>query len=451
MSNSSGDGLGAQRDSWSHTRSKARNIAYINVVAHHFILKKSAVFAFKSIHREFIPNILIMKFQINAITLMALISSWVVIAFPTEVSNEDIAIADAATPETTQEIPIEADNADEDEDEDEIAAVSSYKDYGKYANYGTYHYNKYGTYRTYRRDATPEPETTQENPVETDDADEAAIAADTSYDNYGKYGDYGAYHYNKYGTYHSYKRDEAPETTQEAPIETDDADEAAIAANTNYKNYGKYANYGKYPPPGYREYGTYSKYPSKRSSIRSTEYDSYNNYDPPNHGKYTDYHSYKRDTLPEQDNDDCKSNKYSSYNGYARPNYGKYTHYPNSRRDKVADATIDFATYTKYGKPPGGYDKYPGYVNYERYKESVADTAADTPPTRWNYRRDPAPHREGSADAAGTVVSGVLSYGQTFGSYDGVKRREMAPESGTEDRNYAKYGLSVPQMRWDNG
>lgn len=305
------------------------------------MLKKSAVFSFKPIHREFIPNILIMKFQINAITLVALISSWVVVAFPTEASNEGIAVADAATPKASQETPVEADNADE--DEDEIAAVSSYKDYGKYANYGTY------------------------------------------------------------------------------------------------------------PPPGYGQYGTYGKYPSKRRSIRSTKYGSYDDYDPPNHGKYTDYHSYKRDALPEQDNDNGKSNKHGSYDGYARPNYGKYTHYPNSRHDKVADATIGFAEYTKYGKPPGGYDKYPGYVNYERYKDSVANTADDTPPTRWNYRRDPAPHRESSADAAGTVVSGVLPYGQTFGSYDGVKSREMAPESDAEDGKYAKYGLSVPQMRWDNG
>jgi hypothetical protein len=355
----------------------------------------------QTIRRELIPNIFIMKFHINAVALVALISSWVVAAFPTEASNEDIAIADFATLETTQETPVQTDNADKDEDgdEDEIAAVSSYKNYGKYANYGTYHYNKYATYRTYRRDATPESETSQETPVEADNADE-------------------------------------------------DEDEDEIAVVSSYKDYGKYANYGKYPPPGYDQYGTYVKYPSKRSSFRSTKYGSYDDYDPPNNGKYTDYHSYKPDGLPEQGNDDGRSNKYGSYNGYARPNYGKYTHYPNSRRDKVADTTIDFAKYTKYGKPPGGYDKYPGYVNYERYKESVANTADDTPPTLWNYRRDLAPQGESSADAASTVVSGVLSYG-TIGPF-GVKRREMAPESDTQDRKYAKYGLSGPQMRSDN-
>ncbi|KAL5349350.1 hypothetical protein ACLOAV_005640 [Pseudogymnoascus australis] len=258
-------------------------------------------------------------------------------------------------------------------------------------------------------------ETTQKIPVETDDADDTVIAADTNYNDYGKYANYDA----------------SPETTQETPIEAEDDDEAEIAAQINYKNYGKYANYGKYPPPGYGQYGTYGKYPSKRSSY-----------------------------------EDGESRKYGVYDGHGPRHYGTDAKYPTSKRDKAPEAPIEFAKYTKYGTPPGGYDKYPDYARYESYKKSAADSedvtvpppwnyrknlapdgverrekapygenSAEAPetivPPPWNYRRNLVPHGEGSAEAPDDDVPGVWGYQRRNLAPDGVKRHETAPESNT--------------------
>ncbi|OBT62125.1 hypothetical protein VE03_08303 [Pseudogymnoascus sp. 23342-1-I1] len=239
-----------------------------------------------------------MKFQLNVIALLALVSSRAAIAFPTESENEDIALADAATPETTQEIPVETD----DTDETVIAANANYKDYGKYANYGTYQYTKYGNYRSYGRDATPE-------------------------------------------------------TTREIPVETED-DEAEIPAETNYKNYGKYANYGKYPPPGYGQYGTYGRYPSRRSSNDDSEtikYGSYDGYGPRRYGKYTHYPTSKRNEAPEAPIEFAKYTKYGKppggYNKY--PDYARYETYKRSATDADAVTVPPPWNYRKNLAPDG--------------------------------------------------------------------------------------------------
>ncbi|KFY37251.1 hypothetical protein V494_04832 [Pseudogymnoascus sp. VKM F-4513 (FW-928)] len=277
-----------------------------------------------------------MKLQLDVIALLAMISSRVAIAFPTEANNGDTALAAAVIQETTQETSVEI----EDDGEADIGDVTSYKDYGKYGDYGTY-----GTYRSYKRDATPE-------------------------------------------------------TAQETPIETNDDDETDLAANTNYKNYGKYANYGRYPPPGYRAYGTYRKYTSKRNGNDdgdTKKYGSYNGYAPGDYGKYEDHIAYRRDIAPDAATDIAKYIKhdkpprdhdkypvYANYKGYgdstagAGPptwNYrrnaaprgespvdadntivpGVWTYGRNlapdgvRRRDEASESNTRYGKYTKYG------------------------------------------------------------------------------------------------------
>ncbi|KFY14024.1 hypothetical protein V492_02913 [Pseudogymnoascus sp. VKM F-4246] len=283
-----------------------------------------------------------MKLQLNAIALLAMVSSRVAIAFPTEANNGDTALADAVIQEATRETPVEI----EDDGEADIGDVTSYKDYGKYGDYGTYHYNKYRTYRSYKRDATPE-------------------------------------------------------TAQETPIETNDDDETDLAANINYKNYGKYASYGRYPPPGYRAYGTYRKYPSKRNDNDdgdTEKYGSYSGYAPGDYGKYEDHIAYRRDIAPDAPTDIAKCIKHDKPPG----NHDKYPVYANYKGygESTADAGPPTWNYRRNLAPreessADADNTGPPTWNYRRNlaprRESPVDADNTIVPGVWTYGRNLAP------------------------------------------------------------